>query len=69
MYLAEFGNSQIVIVNRKALEIVGRFGSRSNKPGDFEGVHFVATDSKGNLYTAEAAPGNRAQKFTLKGGS
>jgi DNA-binding beta-propeller fold protein YncE len=67
MYLADFGNSQLVIVNRKALEVVGRFGTRSSKPGEFQGVHFAATDSKGNLYTAEAAPGNRAQKFVFKG--
>ena len=66
MYLADFGNSQLLILNRKTLDIVGRFGSRSSKPGDFQGVHFVATDSKGNLYTAEVAPGNRAQKFVLK---
>jgi hypothetical protein len=27
----------------------------------------MATDSKGNLYTAEVNPGSRAQKFISKG--
>jgi hypothetical protein len=26
-------------------------------------VHMIAVDSKGNLYAAEVAPGNRAQRF------
>jgi hypothetical protein len=40
---------------------------RTAKPGDFQGPHHIASDSKGNLYVAEVAPGNRAQKFLLKG--
>jgi hypothetical protein len=27
----------------------------------------MAADSKGNLYTAEVEPGDRAQKFVFKG--
>jgi hypothetical protein len=40
---------------------------RSEKPGDFRGPHEISVDSKGNLYVAEVTPGNRAQKFVLKG--
>jgi hypothetical protein len=39
----------------------------ARSPGDFQGPHHIAVDSKGNLYVAEVAPGNRAQKFLLKG--
>jgi len=67
MYLADYGNTHLVTVNRKTLDIVGQFGNRSDKPGDFQGVHHIATDSKGNLYTAEVVSGNRAQKFAFKG--
>ena len=42
---------------------------RAVAPGDFQGPHHIAIDSKGNLYVAEVAPGNRAQKFLLKGRS
>lgn len=66
LYVADYGNSRLVVVNRMTLEIMSQFGSRSSKPGDFQGLHHLAVDSKGNLYTAEVAPGNRAQKFLLR---
>jgi DNA-binding beta-propeller fold protein YncE len=67
IYVADYSNSHVVIVARKTLEVVGSFGVRSPKPGDFQGVHNLAVDSKGNLYTAESDPGNRAQRFVFKG--
>jgi DNA-binding beta-propeller fold protein YncE len=67
VYLADYGNSRIVIANRMTLDIVDSFGSRSSHAGDFQGLHNVAADSKGNLYTAEVNPGRRAQKFVFKG--
>ena len=33
----------------------------------YAGIHNLAVDSRGNLYTAESDPNNRAQKFVLKG--
>jgi sugar lactone lactonase YvrE len=66
MYVADFDNGQVVIVDRRSLAVVGSFGSRSDKPGDFQSLHNIAADSKGNLYTAEVAPGARVQKFVLK---
>jgi hypothetical protein len=67
MYVADYGNSHVVVVERKSLQVLYQFGERSAKPGDFQGIHNLAVDSKGNLYTAEVAPGNRAQRFVLKG--
>jgi hypothetical protein len=67
MYVADYGNSHIVVVDRKTLKVLYQFGARSAKPGDFQGIHNIAVDSKGNLYTAEVAPGARAQRFVFKG--
>jgi hypothetical protein len=67
MYVADFGNSRVVVVDRRTLDVLDQFGERSAKPGDFQGIHNIAVDSKGNLYTAEVAPGNRAQRFVFKG--
>jgi hypothetical protein len=67
MYVADYGNSHIVVVDRKKLTVLYQFGARSAKPGDFQGIHNIAVDSKGNLYTAEVAPGARAQRFVFKG--
>ncbi len=33
----------------------------------FYGVHSIATDSKGNLYTTETYRGQRVQSFVYKG--
>src|SRR5258706_31005 len=37
------------------------------QPGQFYGVHSIATDSKGNIYTTETYEGKRLQRFLLKG--
>ena len=66
MYVADF-NSRVVIVERETLEILGAFGSEGSGPGQFQGIHHLATDSEGNLYVAESAPGSRVQKFVLRG--
>jgi DNA-binding beta-propeller fold protein YncE len=67
MYVVNMAGSKIVVVDRRNLEVLYQFGDRSEKPGDFQGVHHLAIDSKGNLYTAEAEPGNRFQKFVFTG--
>jgi len=67
LYAADYGNSHIVVLDRKSMQVLYQFGTRSATPGNFQGPHLIATDSKGNLYVAEVAPGNRAQKFLLKG--
>ena len=66
LYVADF-NSQVVIVERETLEILDAFGSEGSGPGQFQGIHHLATDSDGNLYVAESAPGSRVQKFVLRG--
>ena len=37
------------------------------QPGQWHGVHNIATDSQGNIYTTETYDGKRIQKFTYKG--
>jgi hypothetical protein len=66
LYVADQSNSRIHIVLRKTLEVVGSFGQRGSLPGEFQGLHHIASDSKGNLYTAEAQGGRRVQKLVLK---
>ena len=43
------------------------FGDGGRQPGEFYGVHSIATDSKGNIYTTETYRGQRVQKFMYKG--
>jgi hypothetical protein len=67
MYVADYGNSHVVVMDRKSLGVLYQFGDRNARPGDFQGLHNIAIDSKGNLYTAEVEPGRRAQRFVFKG--
>ena len=67
LYVTDYGNSHIAVLDRKSLQVLYQFGQRSEKPGDFQGLHQMAVDSKGNLYTGEVAPGARAQRFVFKG--
>ena len=67
LYLSDFGNSHIAVLDRKSRTILYQFGVRGKEPGNFQGVHHIAVDSKGNLYAAEVAPGARVQKFNFTG--
>ncbi len=67
LYVADYGNSHIAVLDRRSLQLLYQFGQRSEKPGDFQGLHHLAIDSRGNLYTGEVAPGARAQRFMFKG--
>ncbi|MGD0909335.1 MAG: hypothetical protein ABSA96_17265 [Candidatus Acidiferrales bacterium] len=67
LYIADFGNSHLVVFDRKKLEVLYQFGKRGAEPGNFQGIHHIAVDSKGNLYAGEVAPGARVQRFVYKG--
>ena len=70
LYVADYENGQMHILNRKTLETLGSFGELGEAPGQFVGLHAVAADSQGNLWTAETQPkpvGSRVQRFVFKG--
>ena len=65
--MADGMNNRIRIILRETLEEITAFGDGGRQPGQFYGVHSVASDSKGNLYTTETWEGKRIQKFVYKG--
>jgi DNA-binding beta-propeller fold protein YncE len=67
MYVADGQNMKVHVLLRETLEILATFGDGGRQPGQFYGVHSIATDSKGNVYTTETYEGKRLQKFTFKG--
>ena len=67
MYVADGKNERVHIVERKTLTVLTNFGDGGRQPGQFFGVHSIATDSKGNIYTTETYEGKRLQKFVYKG--
>jgi DNA-binding beta-propeller fold protein YncE len=67
LYVADGENDRVHIVDRASLEVLTTFGEGGRQPGEFYGVHSIATDSKGNIYTTETYRGQRLQKFVYKG--
>jgi len=67
LYLADGKNERVYILERETLQILTSFGDGGRQPGQFFGVHSIATDSKGNIYTTETYEGKRLQKFVYKG--
>jgi len=60
-------NDKVHIIDRQTLQELTAFGDGGRQPGQFYGVHSIAIDSKGNLYTTETWEGKRLQKFVNKG--
>ena len=67
LYLADAPNAKVHILLRETLEELTSFGDGGRQPGQFYGVHSIATDSQGNLYTTETFEGKRVQKFVYQG--
>ena len=67
IFLADGTNEKVRVILRETMEEITNFGDGGRQPGQFYGVHSIATDSKGNLYTTETYEGKRLQKFVYKG--
>jgi DNA-binding beta-propeller fold protein YncE len=67
IYLADGENDKVHIIDRQSLDLLTSFGDGGRQPGEFYGVHSIAVDSKGNIYTTETYRGQRVQRFMYKG--
>jgi DNA-binding beta-propeller fold protein YncE len=67
LYMADGVNERVRILDRRTLKVLTSFGAGGRQPGQFFGVHNLAVDSKGNLYTTETFTGARVQRFINKG--
>ena len=67
LYVASRSPARIWVLDRQSLELLDSFGRPGIAPGEFNVLHHMTTDSKGNLYTAEVQDGRRLQKFVFKG--
>jgi hypothetical protein len=67
IFMADGVNEKVKIIDRQTLQELTTFGDGGRYPGQFYGVHSIAIDSKGNLYTTETYEGKRIQRFVYKG--
>ncbi len=63
LYISDLTNNHIWFLNRSTGEVVGRMGTMSDQAGQFFGLHMIAVDSEGNIYTGEVFTGQRLQRF------
>lgn len=56
-------NNQFRVVRRADGEVVGTYGRFGRNAGYFYGVHNVAIDSRGNVFTTEVFEGKRIQRW------
>ena len=66
LYVADNTNGKVQIFERKTMKHLGGFGQMGNQPGQWNRVHSLAVDSKGNIYTGETG-GRKVQRFLFKG--
>ena len=67
LYVADGINNRVYVLDRPSLEVLTSFGDGGRQPSQFYGLHSIATDSRGNIYTTETWEGKRLQKFTFRG--
>ena len=67
LYMADGVNEHVRVFDRQSMEEIYNFGYGGRQPGMFLGVHSIATDSRGNIYTTETYTGKRLQRFLNKG--
>jgi DNA-binding beta-propeller fold protein YncE len=67
IYLTDGTNERVRILQRDTMTELASFGRGGRQPGEFYGVHSIAVDSKGNIYTTETFEGKRVQRFNYKG--
>jgi hypothetical protein len=63
LYISDIKNNTIWFLNREDGKVVGRLGSMGESGGQFFGLHMIATDSRGYIYTGEVFAGQRVQRF------
>jgi DNA-binding beta-propeller fold protein YncE len=66
MYVADNTNGKVQIWDRKTLQHLGGFGQMGHQGGQWNRVHSIAVDSRGNIYTGETG-GMKVQRFLFKG--
>jgi hypothetical protein len=63
LYISDLTNNHIWFLNREDGKIIGQMGSMGENGGQFFGLHMIAVDSKGIIYTGEVFAGERVQRF------
>jgi DNA-binding beta-propeller fold protein YncE len=64
LIVGDGSNSEVHIISRATGRKLSSFGRMGRQAGEFYGLHNLAGDAQGNLYSAEVRTGKRVQRFT-----
>jgi len=67
IYIPDGMNNRVRVIDRQSMTEITSFGDGGRQPGQFYGVHSIATDRAGNIYTTETWEGKRIQRFIMRG--
>ncbi len=63
LYISDLTNNHVWFLNREDGKVVGTLGSMGEGGGQFYGLHMIAVDTTGIIYTGEVFAGQRVQRF------
>ena len=63
LFISDLTNNHVWFLNRADGKVLGTLGSMGQNGGQFFGLHMIAVDSRGNIYTGEVFYGERVQRF------
>jgi hypothetical protein len=63
LFISDLTNNHIWFLNRDDGKVLGQMGSMGENGGQWFGLHMIAVDSRGNIYTGEVFNGERVQRF------
>lgn len=67
LYAADLWNGVFHVIDRATGNILQQVGRTGRQLGEFNWLHSLAVDSRGNVYTGEVESGQRVQKFANYG--
>jgi hypothetical protein len=63
LFISDLTNNKIWFLNRQDGQVVGEMGQMGENGGQWFGLHMIAVDSRGVIYTGEVFAGQRVQRF------
>jgi DNA-binding beta-propeller fold protein YncE len=63
LFISDLTNNHVWFLNRADGKVVGQLGNMGDQGGLFYGLHMIAVDRTGNIYTGEVFAGERIQRF------
>ena len=63
LFISDLTNNHVWFLNRADGKVVGTLGQMGENGGQFFGLHMIATESRGTIYTGEVFAGQRVQRF------